>query len=145
MRVFIENASGARRKNVYDARTLQLVRSVNVSAEYPYPYGFVLETMGGDGDAVDCFVLTEAPLLPGATVQCEPIGLLEQIEDGKIDHKVLGVPRGCVAILDARVAERLKTFIMGVFAHIEGKRIELGRLLDRRAAENYLMSCRRVQ
>ena len=102
MRVFIENEAGSRRKNIYDERTLAHLGTVEVSAAYPFPYGFVLGTIGGDGDAVDCFVLTETPLRSGTIVECEPVGLLEQIEDGEIDHKVLAVLPGT----DARSMRR---------------------------------------
>jgi inorganic pyrophosphatase len=142
MRVFIENESGSRRKNIYDRVTLALVRTVEVSAAYPYPYGFILGTISGDGDAVDCFVLAPAPLKSGIIVECDAIGLLEQIEDGEIDHKVLAVLWGCDARLDEAVVAQLRTFITGVFAHVPGKRIQLGRLLDRSAAEEYVVKCR---
>src|SRR5262245_47174286 len=42
MRVFIENEAGSRRKNSYDETTLQHIGSTEVSAAYPYPYGFVI-------------------------------------------------------------------------------------------------------
>ena len=142
MRVFIENEAGSRRKNIYDERTLAHLRSVEVSAAYPFPYGFVLGTLSGDGDAVDCFVLTETPLRSGATIECEPVGLIEQIEDGEIDHKVLAVPRGSEARLDAAAVATIKTFVAGVFAHVPGNRMDIGRLLDRSAAEAYLRQCR---
>jgi len=142
MRVFIENEAGSRRKNIYDERTLAHLRSVEVSAAYPFPYGFVLGTVSGDRDAVDCFVLTETVLPSGTTVECEPVGLIEQIEDGEIDHKVLAVPRGSDAKLDAAAVAAIKTFIAGVFAHVPGKRMDIGRLLDRSAAEAYLGKCR---
>ena len=144
MRVFIENEAGSRRKNVYDERTLAHLHTVEVSAAYPYPYGFVLGTISGDGDAVDCFVLTETPLRSGTIVECEPVDLLEQIEDGEIDHKVLAVPPGTDARLDAATLAAVRTFIAGVFAHVPGKRMEIGRLLDRPAAETYLRQCRDV-
>ena len=141
MRVFIENEAGSRRKNSYDERTLVQLRTVEVSAAYPFPYGFVLGTIGGDGDAVDCFVLTEAPLRSGTIVECEPVSLLEQIEDGEIDHKVLAVLPGTDDRLDAATLAAVRTFIAGVFAHVPGKRMEIGRLLDRPAAETYLQEC----
>ncbi len=110
MRVFIENEAGSRRKNIYDERTLAHLRSVEVSAAYPFPYGFVLGTISGDGDAVDCFVLTETPLRSGTIVECEPVGLLEQIEDGEIDHKVLAVLPGTDARLDAATLAAAEDF-----------------------------------
>ena len=142
MQVFIENEAGSRRKNIYDERTLRHLRTVDVSASYPYPYGFVIGTVSGDDDAVDCFVLTAEPLIAGTTLECDPIGLLEQVEDGEIDHKVLAVPSGASATIDETTIVALKKFISGVFAHIPNKRMEIGRLLGRDAAENYLRQCR---
>lgn len=141
MRVFIENEAGSRRKNIYDERTLRHLRTVDVSASYPYPYGFVIGTVSGDDDAVDCFVLTAQPLVAGTTLECDAIGLLEQVEDGEIDHKVLAVPSGASAIIDEAAIAALKKFISGVFAHVADKRMEIGRLLGRDAAENYLRQC----
>ena len=138
MQVFIENQAGSRRKNIYDERTLRHLRTVDVSASYPYPYGFVIGTVSGDDDAVDCFVLTSEPLTAGTMLECDPIGLLEQVEDGEIDHKVLAVPSGGSATIDDAVVAALNEFVSGVFSHIPDKRMEIGRLLDRDAAESYL-------
>jgi inorganic pyrophosphatase len=143
MQVFIENQAGSRCKNIYDERTLRHVRTLDVSASYPYPYGFIIGTLSGDGDAVDCFVLTSEPLVAGTTVECDPVALLEQIEDGEIDHKVLAVPSGAAATINDAVIAALKEFISGVFSHVPGKRMEIGRLLDRDAAAGYLRQCRR--
>ena len=142
MRVFIENEAGSRRKNRYDERTFAHLGSAEVSAAYPFAYGFVLGTRSGDGDAVDCFVLTDAPLRSGSTIECEPAGLLEQIEDGEIDHKVLAVPAGRAVAIDAAALTAIRTFIANVFSHVPGKTMALGRLLDRQAAEAYVMQCR---
>jgi inorganic pyrophosphatase len=141
MRVFIENEAGSRHKHIWDERTLERLRSVEVSAAYPFPYGFVPGTVGDDGAAVDCFVLTQAPLAAGGVVECEPVALLEQIEDGAIDHKVLAVPRGEAPLLDPAAVARVRAFIAAVFAHVPGKRMELGRLHDRAAAEEHVRRC----
>jgi inorganic pyrophosphatase len=141
VRVFIENEAGSSDKNTYDERTLAFVRRERVSRPYPYPYGFVLGTRGGDGDAVDCFVLTGTPLRSGTVVDCEPLGLLEQVEDGEIDHKVLAALAGEDVALDDAI-KAVTDFIAGVFAHIPGKRMSLGRLLPRAEAEAYVRQCR---
>ena len=138
MRVFIENEAGSRRKHTYDERTLRLVRSVEVSAAYPFPYGFVVGTVSGDGDAIDCFVVTARRLTTGEWLECDPVALLEQVEDGAIDHKLLAVPAGEPATINETTVAALRDFAAGVFAHVAGKRMEIGRLLDREAAEAYL-------
>ena len=143
LRVFIENEAGARRKNLYDERTLAHLGSMDVSAAYPFPYGFVLDTVGGDGDAVDCFVLTRSPSKSGTVIDCEPIGLLEQVEDGETDHKVLAALPGTDATIDDAVMAALKHFVASVFAHVPDKRMEIGRVLGRTAAEQYVGACRK--
>jgi len=45
MHVFIENETGSRRKNIYDAHTLTLVHSVDVSAAYPGVFAHVPEVI----------------------------------------------------------------------------------------------------
>ncbi len=141
MRILIENEAGSTTKHRYDERTLTLIGKAEVSAAYPFPYGFAIGTRSGDGDAVDCFVLTDRRLASGAVIECEPVGLIEQIEDGETDHKVLvALPGENPRAGDA--LETLRSFAAGVFAHVPGKSIKLGRLLDREAAEAYLAQCR---
>jgi inorganic pyrophosphatase len=64
---------------------------VTVSRKYPYPYGFVLSTTSGNGDNLDCFVITKESLRTGEIAEVEPIGLMEQFEDGKEDYNVVTV------------------------------------------------------
>lgn len=141
MRVLIENEAGSRIKNTYDEQSLAFVRRAEVSAAYPFPYGFAVGTKSGDGDAVDCFVLTTRKLQSGSVVECEPLALLEQVEDGEIDHKVLAALAGETPAIDDATLGALKNFVVSVFAHIPGKDMKVGRLLDRQAAETFLREC----
>ncbi|MFN3659439.1 MAG: inorganic diphosphatase [Pseudolabrys sp.] len=142
MRVLIENEAGSRRKNTYDERTFALVGSAEVSAAYPFAYGFVIGTRAGDGDAADCFVLSARRLSSGEIVDCEPLALIEQIEDGETDHKLIAAPKGETAAIDDAVASAIRAFAANVFSHVPGKRMEIGRLLGRSEAQAYLTSCR---
>jgi inorganic pyrophosphatase len=140
MRVLIENEAGSRRKNTYDETSLLWLKADEVSAPYPFPYGFVVGTKAGDGDAADCFVLTARKLASGTVTECEPIGLLEQVEDGEVDHKLLAVlPGETFTLSEAEPA--LRDFVSRVFSHVQGKQMTIGRLLDRQAAGDYLRTC----
>jgi inorganic pyrophosphatase len=140
MRVFIENEAGTRRKKTYDETTHALLKTEDVSAAYPFAYGFVTGTAAADGDAADCFVLTTRMLASGSLVDCEPAGLLEQIEDGEVDHKILAVlPGEPFPLGEAEAA--LRVFANTVFSHVSGKRMLVGKLLDRAAAQAYLRAC----
>lgn len=132
--VFIENEAGSDQKNLYNEKTLEYRKTVTVSLPYPLAYGFVLNTTSGDGDNVDCFVLTKKDLKTGDIIEVTPIGLMEQLEDGDIDHNILAVPTGETVDLTDETKEQLQTFVKGVFAHLPDKQMEVGRFLDAEAA-----------
>ncbi len=59
---------------------------------YPANYGFVPNTMSGDGDPVDVLVLSSQSVAPGTVIPAIPIGLLEMEDESGIDAKVIAVP-----------------------------------------------------
>lgn len=84
--------------------------------------GFLLHTTAEDGDNVDCFVLTGKPLMTGQILECEPVALMEQFEDGEADHNVLAVPVGERFNVSMEVRAILADFVMSVFMRIPGSR-----------------------
>jgi len=138
MKVFIENEAGSFVKHIHNEKTLELMGTERVSRAYPFPYGFVLHTTAEDGDNVDCFVVTGARLRTGQVVECDAIALMEQIEDGEIDHKVLGVLRGESSELEESIKRGLIEFARHVFDHVPGKTMEVGGFLDKAAALEYV-------
>ena len=138
MQVFIQNEAGSFIKNYHNEKTLQWLRCARVSRPYPFPYGFVLHTSAADGCNVDCFVLTPTPLRVGQIVDCEPIGLMEQMEDGVEDHNVLAALPDEPHIVDRCTQELLIEFVHQVFEHVEGKQISVGRFVGKEAALDYV-------
>ncbi|HEY6251574.1 MAG TPA: inorganic diphosphatase [Candidatus Angelobacter sp.] len=138
MRIFIENEAGSFVKHHYNEKTLELLGGSKVSRPYPFPYGFVLNTTAADGDNVDCFVLTSQILPTGQIVECEPLGLMEQIEDGEEDHKILAVLQGEQAEIDEKTRKFLTEFVTQVFDHLPGKSIRVGAFHSREAALEYV-------
>lgn len=138
IQVFVQNEAGSNQKNYHDEKTLEYRFTKTVSRAYPYPYGFVVGTTGNDRYNVDCFVITEQPLKTGQIVECEPVGLMEQIEDGAEDHNVLARLAGEAAPLSDDVRLTLTEFVMQVFRHVEGKQMCVGRFLGAVEAEAYI-------
>ena len=138
MKVFIENEAGSTVKHEHNEKTLELKSTTTVSRAFLFPYGFVLNTTAEDGDNVDCYVLTGRKLRTGEIVDCEPVGLMEQVEDGEVDHKVFAHLVGEPQVLNDAQKAALVEFAKHVFDHIPGKRMEIGRFLDRKAAVDYL-------
>lgn len=138
MKVFIQNEVDSFLKNVHDEKTLKFIRAISVSRAYPLPYGFILDTTGDDGLNVDCFVLTKSSLRTGQIVECDPLALMEQIEDGKADHNVIAVIQGEGDRLDSRTKQKLIDFVSHVFDHIVGKTVLAGNFLGRESAIDYI-------
>lgn len=59
---------------------------------WPFNYGEILGTKGGDGDKLDAIVLSTHPLHPGSIAVCRAIAMAEIIDRGEIDNKIICVP-----------------------------------------------------
>lgn len=67
-------------------------RFMGTAMHYPCNYGYIPQTIAGDGDPVDVLVITPFPLIPGVVVTCRPIGVLKMTDEGGEDAKLLAVP-----------------------------------------------------
>lgn len=126
VQVVIEIPAGCNQKWEVDKKTGQLAwetvtpDSFRVVNYLPYPanYGFVPQTLvstetGGDGDPVDIFILGTA-LKRGEIVQVKPIGLINMIDNGEHDSKLLAVPISGGPFVGLTTLEELKTAYPGV-------------------------------
>jgi inorganic pyrophosphatase len=141
LRVFIENEAGSDIKHHYNEETFEVLRTERVGAEYPYPYGFVPGTLAPDGDAADCFVITNRRLQSGDFVDCEPVALLEQTEGGATDHNVIAMIPGEQRVDLAEVQATISTFVAQFRAGFPGQEAIPGRLLPAEKALEYLETC----
>jgi inorganic pyrophosphatase len=67
-------------------------RFVSTAMHYPCNYGYIPNTLSGDGDPVDVLVITPFALMPGVVVRCRPLGLLKMTDEAGVDTKLLAVP-----------------------------------------------------
>lgn len=67
-------------------------RFMSTAMHYPCNYGYIPDTIAGDGDPVDVLVMAQFPLPPGVVVRCRPIGMLDMQDEAGNDAKVLAVP-----------------------------------------------------
>lgn len=94
MNVIIEIPKFSKNKYEIDKETgmIALDRVMHSAQDYPFDYGFVPKTLWDDGDALDVLVLTTYPLHPGILVPARPVAILNMIDDGDSDAKVIAVP-----------------------------------------------------
>jgi inorganic pyrophosphatase len=69
----------------------KLSRPLFASVHYPGDYGFIPSTLSEDGDALDILILVENPTFPGCLVTARPVAVLDVINNGELDEKVLAV------------------------------------------------------
>ena len=89
----IEIPRGDKNKYEYDKElhVFRLDRNLYSPVHYPGDYGFIPSTLSLDGDPLDVLVLVDAPSFPGCLMTVRPIGMLEMIDQGKEDEKILAV------------------------------------------------------
>src|SRR3979490_220636 len=94
--VLVEIPRGSRTKYEMDQKTgrIRLDRVLHSSVHYPADYGFVMDTLGNDGDPLDAVVIVEEPTFPGCVMPVRPIGTLCTRAAKGEDEKSLAVPAG---------------------------------------------------
>ena len=72
--------------------TLVVDRFLYTPMHYPGNYGFVPHTLSADGDPIDVLVCNTRAIIPGAVLNCRPVGVLTMEDDGGGDKKLIAVP-----------------------------------------------------
>lgn len=98
--VTIEIPAGSKNKYEVDHETgrIKLDRMLFTSTRYPHDYGFIDDTLGQDGDPLDCLVLLQEPTFPGCMITCRALGMYRMTDESGGDDKVL-----CVPVADPRM------------------------------------------
>ncbi len=93
-KVFIEIPIGSGVKYEVDEETGELTadRFLYTAFKYPFNYGYVKGSRGGDGDPLDVVVLSSEPVVPGVVMKCHAVGVLETEDEEGEDAKVIAVP-----------------------------------------------------
>jgi inorganic pyrophosphatase len=92
--VVVEIQKGSKNKYELDKATglIKLDRVMHTGQDYPFDYGFVPQTHWHDGDPLDVVLLTTYPLVPGLLLEARPVGVMDMIDNGESDAKIIAVP-----------------------------------------------------
>ena len=134
LNVIVECSKGSRVKYEVDKESglIKFDRVLYSPMHYSTNYGFVPRTLWEDSDPLDVLILTEEALVPGCLVVCRPIAVLDMIDSGEGDSKILAVP-----IKDPRFNHienledisphlilEIKEFF-SVYKNLQGKKVEV--------------------
>ncbi|MFA6830050.1 MAG: inorganic diphosphatase [Bacilli bacterium] len=89
----IEIGKGMKNKYELDKKTglLKLDRILYTSNHYPQNYGFIPKTLAEDHDPLDVLLIMSEPVQPLTLVQSKPIGMIEMVDQGDRDVKILAI------------------------------------------------------
>ena len=124
--IVIEVSKGARVKLKYDesSEIFRAEKALPVGLAFPFDFGFIPSTIGGDGDPLDALVLSEAGLPWGTVVLGKVLGILkcEQTEKGHKERndRVIAVPLDAksgepfqpAVVLDSRLKRAITEFFV---------------------------------
>ena len=90
----VEIPKGSRNKYEYDfeRQMVRFDRMLFSAVHYPSDYGFIMDTLGEDGDPLDALILVSEPTFPGCLIEVKPIGMFKMWDEKGRDEKILCVP-----------------------------------------------------
>ncbi|MBI5816412.1 MAG: inorganic diphosphatase [Nitrospinae bacterium] len=90
---FIEIERNSRLKLELDKTTglLKVDRVLHGAVHYPHSYGFIPQSYCEDHDPIDIFVLCSETIPSGTMVESRVIGMMEMLDQGELDDKVIAV------------------------------------------------------
>ncbi len=90
VQVVIETPRGSRNKYAFDEKQhiFLLKAALPAGMVFPYDFGFIPQTVGGDGDPLDVLVLMDEPVFPGCAVLVRLLGVMEseQTQHGRTNR-----------------------------------------------------------
>ena len=133
----IETPQGSRNKYTFDEETeiFGLGGILPLGASFPFDFGFIPHTLGGDGDPLDVLLLMDEPAFPGCLVPSRLIGVIEadQTEDGKTTRNDRLIAVACKSLthdhiksikdLNENLVEQIKHFFIS-YNEAKGKKFE---------------------
>jgi inorganic pyrophosphatase len=134
-----------------ELHVFRLDRNLFSPVHYPGDYGFIPSTLGRDGDPLDVLVLVDTPSFPGCVLTVRPIGVLEMIDQGKGDEKILAVGEGNPRYNDVtnysdvypHILKEIKHFF-SIYKDLEGKDVEVRGWKDATAAKEIILEARKA-
>ncbi|HEX4107612.1 MAG TPA: inorganic diphosphatase [Solirubrobacteraceae bacterium] len=139
----VEIPKGARNKYEFDPELggIKFDRLLMSAATYPTDYGFLRDTLAGDGDPLDALVCLHEPTFPGCLIPIRAIGMFRMRDEKGPDEKIICVPlhdpywNHCerLADLPELLRDEIEQFF-SIYKELEGKQVDIGGWAEREEA-----------
>lgn len=145
--VIVETPRGTRNKFAYNEKygVLELRRILRAGMVWLCDFGFVPQTLGGDGDPLDVALLIEESCFPGCLVYARLLGVIGMEKNGKQDDRLIACPislSGWASVWDdvrniddvsKRLIEELSGFLVD-YQTFEGNEVKVTEIGNNQAA-----------
>lgn len=137
--VIIETPKGSPAKFKYDDKRGVFVfhKAMPIGHSFPFDFGFVPSTEGGDGDPIDALVLTDEPTFVGCLIHAKLLAVLEaeQSKNGEMkrNDRLIAVPleaksgkppAGTIEHLEGSLTRNIAKFFVS-YNELEGRRFKV--------------------
>jgi inorganic pyrophosphatase len=148
----IEIPKGSRNKYEWDPdlQAIKLNRFLFSSVVYPTDYGFITDTIGPHGDALDALVCVSAATFPGCLIAVRAVAVLRMTDEEGQSDKLVCVPTDDPAWDEVEdlddMPSQLRTEIQhfySMYKQPEGKDVDVQGWGDRVAASEAIEAARR--
>ena len=140
--VYIEISKNTNVKYEYDEKLQALIcdRILLTPFIFPFNYGFIPNTLSGDGDPLDAILYIEQSLIPGSYIKCKIVGCLETEDEKGIDNKIILVPIEKVSPIESQIDDisdlpdmfiKKFTYFYQHYKDLENKVVKIGNLLNK--------------
>jgi inorganic pyrophosphatase len=140
-------------KYEYDKQlhVFRLDRNLFSPVHFPGDYGFLPSTLSHDGDPLDVLILVDSPSFPSCVMEVRPIGVLDMLDQGVHDEKLLAVGKSNPRYKDVwNYSEiyphilREITHFFSIYKDLEGKRVETQGWRDASFARSLIVESQRA-
>ena len=151
-RFVVEIPKNSTNKYEFDAELglFRLDRPLYSPLYYPGDYGFIPGTTSEDGDPLDVLCMVQHECFPGCLYEIRPVGLLDMIDQGQDDRKILAVPLNDPRYLEIRnvsdIAAHTRREIehfFTIYKQLEGKKTRVGGWRSGGQAQRIMAASRR--
>ncbi|MFN8492392.1 MAG: inorganic diphosphatase [Caldilineaceae bacterium] len=131
LNVIIDTPKGSRNKYKYDPALglFKLSHLLTAGMVFPYDFGYLPSTKGGDGDPLDVMVLMDEPVFVGCLVTARLIGVIEaeQTEQGKTmrNDRFLAVAAEARLYRDVQSIDQINARLLDELEHFFGSYNEM--------------------
>lgn len=149
----VEIERDTRNKYEWDekAKRFRFNRTLSTAVKFPVNYGFFPNTLAVDGDPLDCLIPSIEPITQGCIVSVRPVGVLDMVDQGIMDYKILAVPITDVhwnhiyklSDVPTQLLDEIEHFFK-VYKNLEDKIVRVRGWKKRRMAEKLIKKTQKV-